>query len=84
MDVVLVGVLVGVLVDVLAGVLGVVLEFSPGLGVSFRWNRLQIEVIFLRKYKARVAGTVYVGGSVQFRPRGELPLESASDRGNLF
>ena len=75
MEVVLVGGLVGVLVDVLVGVLDVVLEFSSGLGVSFRWNRLQIEVTFLRKYKARVAGTVHAGGSVQFRPRGELPLE---------
>ena len=58
-------------------------QFSSGLGVSFRWNRLEIEVTFLRKYKARVAGTVHAGGSVQCRPRGELPLESASDRGNL-
>ena len=76
-------VLVGVLVDVLVEVLDVVLEFSSGLGVSF-WNTLQIEVTFLRKYKARVAGTVHAGGSVQFRPRGELPLESGSDRGNLL
>ena len=50
-------------------------QFRAGLGVSFRWNRLQIEVTFLRKYKARVAVTVYVGDSVQFRPRGELLLE---------
>ena len=50
-------------------------QFSSGLGVSCRWNRFQIEVTSFRKYKARVAVTVYVGGSVQFRPRGELPLE---------
>ena len=47
-------------------------QFSSGLGVSFRWNRLQIEVTFLRKSKARVAVTVSVGDSVQLRPQRQL------------
>ena len=42
-------------------------QFSAGLGVSCRWNWLQIEVCFFRKYKAHGAVTVYVGGSLQLR-----------------
>ena len=55
-------------------------QFSAGLGVSCRWNRLQIEVTFLRKYKARVAVTVYVGDSVQLRPQRQLRLACIGSR----
>ena len=55
-------------------------QFSSGLGVSFGWNRLQIEVTFLRKYKARVAGTVHAGGSVQLRRLGQLRLACIGSR----
>ena len=55
-------------------------QFSAGLGVSCRWNRLQIEVTFLRKYKAHVAVTVYVGGSVQLRLQGQQRLACIGSR----
>ena len=55
-------------------------QVSSGLGVSFRWNGLQIEVTFLRKYKAHVAVTVYVGGSVQLRLQGQLRLVCIGSR----
>ena len=55
-------------------------QFSSGLGVSCRWNRVQIEVTFYRKYNARVAVTVYVGGSVQLRRQGQLRLACIGSR----